>query len=59
MNIPFQMGIIIFLFSYLGSWLDEKYANTNNRYVKITTMLGVVIAFYNVIKQVNNLNKDQ
>jgi hypothetical protein len=26
-NIPIQMGIIVFLFSYLGRWLDEKYTN--------------------------------
>ena len=56
-NIPIQMGIIIFLFSYIGSWLDTKYANPNTIYVKIFTLLGVGIAFYNVIKQVNNLNK--
>lgn len=59
MNIPFQMGIIIFLFSFLGKWLDEKYPNPNNIYLKAVTMLGVAIALYNVIKQVNNLNKDQ
>jgi F0F1-type ATP synthase assembly protein I len=59
MNIPFQMGIIIFLFSFLGKWLDEKYPNSNNIYLKAVTMLGVAIALYNVIKQVNNLNKNQ
>ena len=32
-NIPIQMGIVIFLFSYLGRWLDEKYPNPNEIYV--------------------------
>lgn len=59
MNIPFQMGVIIFLFSYLGNWLDAKYPNPNGIYVKTITMLGVAIALYNVIKQVSKLNKDQ
>lgn len=58
-NIPFQMGITIFLFSYLGSWLDQKYPNQDNLYVKIITMVGVVLALYNVIRQVNKLNKEQ
>lgn len=56
-NIPFQMGIIIFAFAFLGNWLDEKYPNPNDLYVKILTLLGVFIALYNVIRQVNQLNK--
>lgn len=56
-NIPVQMGIIIVGFSYLGSWLDEKYHKTNQLYFIILTMLGVAIALYNVIRQVNQLNK--
>lgn len=56
-NIPIQMGIIIFLFSYFGNWLDEKYPNSGEIYVKILTMAGVALALYNVIRQVNELNK--
>lgn len=56
-NIPIQMGIIIFAFSWLGGWLDEEYNNTKNIYTIILTLLGVFIALYNVIRQVNQLNK--
>lgn len=56
-NIPIQMGVIIFLFSYFGTWLDEKYPNSGEIYVKIFTMAGVALALYNVIRQVNELNK--
>jgi F0F1-type ATP synthase assembly protein I len=56
-NIPVQMGIIIFLFSWLGSWLDGEYPNPKNIYRIIFTLLGVFIALYNVIRQVNQLNK--
>ena len=57
-NIPFQMGIIIFLFSFFGKWLDEKYDNSTNIYTKTITLVGVFVALYNVIRQVNQLNKN-
>lgn len=56
-SIPAQMGIVIFLFAYLGQYLDEKYASEN--YVKIFTVVGVFLAMYNVIRQVNQLNKHE
>ena len=56
-SIPAQMGIVIFLFAYLGQYLDEKYESEN--YVKIFTVLGVFLAMYNVIRQVNQLNKNE
>lgn len=56
-NIPVQMGVIIVGFSYLGTWLDGKYPNPKNIYFIIFTMLGVGLALYNVIRQVNQLNK--
>lgn len=56
-NIPIQMGVIVFLFSYLGSWLDQKYPNPNPVYVKILTLVGVAIAFYNINRQLKDINK--
>lgn len=56
-NIPIQMGAIIFLFSYLGSWLDEKYPNPYTIYVKILTLVGVALAFYNINRQLKDINK--
>ena len=58
MNIPFQMGVIIFCFPYLGIWLDEKYTNTSI-FTIILSLLAVFIALYNVIRQVKNLNKEE
>jgi F0F1-type ATP synthase assembly protein I len=55
-NIPFQMGIIIVAFSWLGKWLDGRYPNENEIWFIIFTMLGVGIALYNVVRQVNKLN---
>lgn len=56
-NIPIQMGIIVFLFSYLGNWLDAKYPNPNTIFVKILTLVGVAVAFYNINRQLKDINK--
>ena len=56
-NIPIQMGVIVFLFAYLGKWLDEKYTNPHRWYVKIFTMIGVLLAFYNIHRQLKEINK--
>ncbi|RUT70657.1 AtpZ/AtpI family protein [Flavobacterium cupreum] len=56
-NIPIQMGVIIFLFSYLGNWLDENHPNPKIYYNKILIMVGVALALYNVFRQVNEINK--
>ncbi len=58
-NIPIQMGVIIFLFAYFGNWLDENYPNPRVYFNKILVMVGVVLALYNVIRQVNEINKSQ
>jgi len=58
-NIPIQMGVIIFLFSYAGNWLDENHPSPKVYYNKILVMAGVVIALYNVIRQVNEINKSK
>ena len=55
-NIPFQMGLIIFGFSYLGGWLDKKYPNPEGYFLKGITLLGVFVALYNVIRQVNKMS---
>lgn len=58
-NIPIQMGVIIFLFSYLGDWLDENHPHPKFYYNKVLVLVGVFIALYNVIRQVNEINKDK
>lgn len=56
-SIPIQMGIIVFLFSQLGQWLDNKFLNEHNLYLKILTMVGVALAFYNINRQLKEINK--
>ena len=56
-NIPIQMGVVIFAFAYAGNWLDKSYPNKHNLYVKILTLLAIVIAFYNLNRQLKEINK--
>ena len=58
-NIPIQMGAIIFVFAYLGKWLDEKYPNPKDVYTKSVTLFGVFLAFYNVYRQVKDLGESK
>ena len=56
-NIPIQMGIIVFAFAYFGSWLDENHPSDTVYYNKILIMIGVFIALWNVYRQVVQINK--
>jgi O-antigen/teichoic acid export membrane protein len=58
-NIPFQMGLIIFAGVMLGQWLDEKYKLEGSILTIIISLLAVFLALYNVIQQVNKLNNDK
>ena len=51
-----QMGITIYLFSYLGKWLDIKYPNENGWFNKGFVLFAVFTSMYLLIKQVNKLN---
>lgn len=56
-NIPIQMGVIVFAFAYGGKWLDTHYPNPHNLYVKVLTLVGVAIAFYNINRQLKDINE--
>ena len=53
------MGITIYVFYWLGTWLDEKYGVQDDWWMKGLTMLGVCIALYQFIRQVNYINKNE
>ena len=57
-NIPIQMGVIIFVFYKLGFWLDTNHANEKVFYYKVFTLVGVFLALYNVYRQVNEMGKN-
>ena len=55
-GVALQMGITIYLFVLLGKWLDTTYNDGTKMYVIITTLAGVGISLYAVVKQLNRLN---
>lgn len=59
MNIPFQMGLIIFLGVMLGQWLDEKFKIEGSVLTIVFSLLAVFIALYNVIRQVTKMSNDK
>lgn len=59
MNIPFQMGLIIFLGVMFGQWLDEKFKIEGAILTIVFSLLAVFIALYNVIRQVNKMSNDK
>lgn len=56
-NIPIQMGVIVFLFAKAGNWLDVKYHISNGMGLKSLTLIGVVISFYNINRQLKEINE--
>ncbi len=56
---PSQMGITIYLFYLLGTWLDEKYVLSGSLAMKVCTFFGVFVSLYYFIKQANRINKDE
>ncbi len=55
-GIGLQMGITIYLASYLGKWLDVKYPNEHNLYTIGLTLAGVAVSFYSLLAQIKNIN---
>lgn len=55
-GIAVQMGVLIYLGSWFGGWLDEKYQKNNNMFTITLTLFAVVVAMYLVIKQTKKLN---
>ena len=55
-GIGLQMGITIYLAAYLGKWLDAKYPNERDIYTMVLTLLGVVLSFYSMLKQIKNID---
>jgi len=58
-SIPIQMLVTIYLAFRLGVWLDNKYQLNNEIATKVVTLLGVFVALYQVINQVNQINKNE
>ena len=56
-GIAIQMGIVIYLFTKAGVWLDVNYSPTGKKYTILLTLVGVAISLFLVLKQTKQLNK--
>ena len=52
----FQMGATIYLFVFLGKWLDGTCNDGNRFYTIVSTLAGVGVSLYLIIKQLNRIN---
>ena len=55
-GIAFQMAGIIFLGTFIGIKLDEKYPNENNLFTIIFSLLFILASLLLVIKQATNFS---
>lgn len=56
-GIGIQMGAFIYGGSWLGEWLDVKYASPEPFYAKWVTLAAVFVAIVSVITQVTKFSK--
>ena len=54
----FQIGITIYLGSYMGKYLDFKYNLEKNWFTILFVLLALIISVYSLIQQLNKLNND-
>ena len=54
-----QMGVIIGLFTWLGTYLDERYQTKTPWWTIGLSLFGVTAGLYLMIKEVINMNKDE
>lgn len=58
-SMPIQMGVTIYLFYWLGTWMDTRYEVEGEWCTKGMTMLGVVSSLYSFIRQANRISKNE
>ncbi|MDG1393675.1 MAG: AtpZ/AtpI family protein [Flavobacteriaceae bacterium] len=54
-GIGIQMGVIIYLFVQLGKWLDQSYNPDHKLFLILSTLIGVALSLYVVLKQLNRI----
>jgi len=54
-----QMGVTIYLFSYLGEKLDVYFKTESKTYTLILVIVGFLLSLVSLIVQLNKINKDE
>ncbi|WP_299533763.1 AtpZ/AtpI family protein [Ulvibacterium sp.] len=55
-GIAFQMGVIIFLAAKGGIWLDQHYGNEKRIFTAISTIFGVAVSIWVVLRQLKRID---
>lgn len=55
-SLGIQMGVIIALFTWLGTYLDKKQVNETPVWTIVLSLLGVAGSLYLVIKEVRKMD---
>ena len=59
-SIPFQIGSVVYIGSYLGKILDLKYGFVKTPWMTLIFVLfAIVLSFYSIIKQLQRINKNE
>jgi len=54
----FQIGMTIYLGSYIGKYLDLKYTLDKSWFTVLFVLLALIISMYSLIHQLNKLNNE-
>ena len=54
-----QMGVTIYLFSFLGGKLDAYFNTESKTYTLILVIVGFLLSILSLIVQLNKINKDE
>lgn len=57
-GIAIQMGVVIWLGSLLGAYIDLKTQREDELWNKIITLIAVLLAMFSVIREVIKIGKD-
>ncbi len=57
-SLSFQMGVIFYLGSYIGSLLDKKYNLEKNYFTILFVLLALFVSMYNITKQLKKLDNE-
>ena len=57
-GIAIQMGVVIWLGSILGKYIDSKTERYDELWSNIITLIAVLLAMFSVIREVIKISKD-
>ena len=49
----FEMALTIILFLFFGKYLDSEFETSSKVYTAILSVIGVIIAIFNIIRRAN------